>query len=635
MSGSVKALLGAAVIIGVFAWLATQEEAQEAPRALSLAGFATAEQLEAEKNRGMLDPREEIPSPVDEIVIERAGEKIHLKRSGEGKDSSWTLLEPVKAKATRFQANKMVNLFKTETRSIYSTQSSDEELGLYDLEPERRIQVRLMASGELWNDVQLSIGRVQKSDSETAEQDAKHDTWVSYGDDPNTVYRVAGKDLRSAFEIPVVDLRDKAIFDVTAEQLSELRVTPPSGDAIVLRAIEAVSPAGAASSGGQPEGQRVWTLVEPAGMEADDTVSTLARSFAGLRTRAFIPEQDAPADALDGAVWKLEGKTAEGRELSLVLSAATTEQVHARASNVTELLSIDQFTAKNLRKGIADLRHRGLFKLPVDQLQTVTFAPEGAKPITVNKTPTGWRAAQGKRRLDVESLLNGLTSMKASRFARPDEVAEAQAALAKPAFTARLGTEGGDTSIVFGPKLEGETTKGQRWAAVESGGQRSAPALVQDHLAKRFRKTLDELVWKKLFDGTSSEITAVEILLAGEPPLRLERSGGAPGLALVAPPEGTNPVPAAINGIGAALSSARAKAFFPKMKTKTAGLGVANNLRVNWKRGQESFSLEISDLRDGQDPYARVTGGPLDGQIITLAPFQADKLRKKVGDLAQ
>ena len=158
---------------------------------------------------------------------------------------------------------------------------------------------------------------------------------------------------------------------------------------------------------------------------------------------------------------------------------------------------------------------------------------------------------------------------------------------------------------------------------------------MQDHLAKRFRKTLDELVWKKLFDGTSSEITAVEILLAGEPPLRLERSGGAPGLALVAPPEGTNPVPAAINGIGAALSSARAKAFFPKMKTKTAGLGVANNLRVNWKRGQESFSLEISDLRDGQDPYARVTGGPLDGQIITLAPFQADKLRKKVGDLAQ
>ena len=112
MNRTLTGLLAAVLVIGVAAWLSTREESRSAPSALSLAGFATTEQIEAEKNRGMLDPREEIPSPVDEILIERSGDTIHLKRSGAGKESTWALLEPVAAKATRFQANKMVKAVK-------------------------------------------------------------------------------------------------------------------------------------------------------------------------------------------------------------------------------------------------------------------------------------------------------------------------------------------------------------------------------------------------------------------------------------------------------------------------------------------------------------------------------------------
>ena len=104
---------------------------------------------------------------------------------------------------------------------------------------------------------------------------------------------------------------------------------------------------------------------------------------------------------------------------------------------------------------------------------------------------------------------------------------------------------------------------------------------------------------------------------------------------LVAPPEGASPVPAAINGIGAALSSARAKSFVGSKQAKDAGLGSASNLRVSWTSGEETYALEISDQADGQDPYAKMTGGPLDGLVITLARFQADKLRKRTTDLAQ
>jgi hypothetical protein len=635
MNRTLTGLLAAVLVIGVAAWLSTREENRSAPRALSLAGFATTEQLEAEKNRGMMDPREEVPSPVDEILIERSGDTIHLKRSGEGKESTWALLEPVTAKATRFQANKMVNLFKTPTQSIYSTQSSEEELGLYDLEAERRITVKLKAGGELWNDVNLIIGKVQKSESETAEQDAKHDTWVSHGDDLTTVYRIAGKDLRTAFLVPIVELRDKGLFDVTAAQLTELRVTAPGGESTLLKAIPTLAPTVGATPGAKPPTTTLWTLSEPAGYEADESVSTLARSFAGVRTREFVTGRDAPKDALDGPVWKLEGKTADGRAFDLVIADGDGQQVFARASNVTELLSVDLFTAKNLRKGLADLRHRGLFRIATSNIEALTFAPQDARPYTVKKTAAGWRDPTGKRRVDVESLLHGLVGMKVSRFARPAELEQATADLAKPEFTVRIATGDGEVVLKVGPKMQTEPTKGQRWVASQSGATESAPMLLQDHLAKRFRKELDDLAWKKLFDGSSSDIDSIEILLAGEPPLHLTRGEDNAGLALVALPEGTSPVPAAINGISNALASARVKSFFPKKRAKDVGLGAPENLRVTWKTGVETYTLEVSPQTEAQDPYARMQGGPLDGAVITLTRFQVDKLRKKVGDLAQ
>lgn len=635
MNRTLTRLLATVLVVGVAAWLATREESRSAPRALSLEGFASTEQLEAEENRGMLDPREEIPSPVDEVLVERAGETLHLKRSGEGKESTWALVKPVSAKATRFQANKMVNLFKTPTVSIYSTQSSEDELGLYDLEPERRIHVQLKAGGELWNNVNLVVGKVEKSESETAEQDAKHDTWVSHADDPSTVYRIAGKDLRSAFAVPTVELRDKGLFDVTPEQLTEMRVTAPGGDSVLLKAIPTVAPGGDSAPGAKPGTPSLWTLAEPAGYEADESVSTLARSFAGVRTREFVSKDEAPKDALQGPTWKLEGSTSDERRFELVIADGDGSQVYARASNVAELLSLDQFTAKNLRKGLADLRHRGLFQIATADVETLTFAPEGAKPFTARKTAAGWTGPRGKRRLDVESLLHGLVSAKASRFARPEELAGAVADVSKPDFVARIGTGSKTITLRAGPKLDAESTKGQRWVSAQIGADQSAPMLLQDHLAKRFRKTLEDLAWRKLFDGSSSDITSVEIRHGDEAPVRLARGADKGGLTLLELPAGKSAVTAAINGISNALASSRVKSFFPRKKAKDVGLAAPENLRVTWSAGDGRYTLEVSAQLEGQDPYARMSGGPLDGAVMTLTRFQVDKLRKRLGDLAQ
>jgi hypothetical protein len=634
MNRSVAILLGAVVVLGALAMYSTWEDARPAPKSLSIAGFATTAQLEAEKNRGMLDPREEIPSPVDEILIERAGETIHLKRTGSGKDSTWALLKPVTAQATRFQVNKMVNLFKAPTRSIYSTTASDAELSLYDLEPARRISVTLKAGGEVWEGASLVIGKVAKSESETSEQGAKNDTWVMRASEPGTVYRVAGKDLRSAFEVQFTDLRDKAIFGLKAEDLVRREGTSPDGTVIVLSGRPTVAPAA-------PEGARVtpaktlWSLTKPAGYEADDSVSSLARSFAGVRTREFVDPKDAPKDVLTGKVWKLKGTTADGESAELTVADEDGDQVFARASGVAELLKIDRYTAKNLKKRLADVRHRGVIEVDAGAIESLTFAPEGEKPYGVKKGASGWSYTKGKGRADIESLLKGLTTIKASRYARPAEMDIARAQLAKPEFKAVIVTAAGKTTLAAGTRIEAKPNKGQRWAVITSSGETGDPFLIQDHMVKRFRKGRSEIAWKKLFDGKVDAIDRVTLLVPGEAPLELVRPEGPGALRLASVPEGKKPRATLVSGIGSTLASARAKAFHPDKKARDVGLGIATNLRVNFHSAAGEQTLEVSDQKDGNDPYVLVTGGPLDGQVITLASYQVAKLRKTMADLTE
>ena len=537
MNRSLALLLGAVVVLGALAAVATREDTRPAPKALAIAGFASAEALEAEQNRGMLDPREEIPSPIDEILVERAGETLHLKRSGEGKESKWALTRPVTASATRFQAMKMVNLFKTATQSVYSTSVETAELGLYDLEPSRRIAVTIKAGGEVWQGANLIIGKVERGESETADESAKSDTWVQAADDPLTVYRISGKDLRAAFEVELSELRDKAVFGVTAEQLVSLAVTAPSGKTISLAGVSTVAPGAPPGAPAAPP-KTLWTLTEPAGFEADETVATLARSFSGLRTRRFVAAADAPSDALSGPTWKLKAVTREGVKHELTLTASDTEPLYAKASGIEDLLEIDAYTAKNLRKTLADVRHRGLLTLKAESIEAVTFAPPEEPAYTVKRGAQGWTYSPGKGRAEVDNLLKGLTGVKSSRFAREGELEAAQAALASPDFEAKFETSEGTTILRAGPKMDEADYKGQRWAQVETETA-SDPFLLQDHMANRFRKTRAEVAWKKIFEGSANAITSIELLNPGQDAIGLKRGEGeGAGLALASVPEG-------------------------------------------------------------------------------------------------
>ena len=146
------------VVLAVAAFLVNKKESKPAPKALSIDGFATAEELEAEKSRGILEGPADIAYPVDEIVITKGGETTRLVRIGEGKDLQWNVAEPMEAVAVKYRVEKMVRLFKSKTSSVHTKTIKAADHPLFDFEPERRLAITLKSKGAVWNGVDVIIG---------------------------------------------------------------------------------------------------------------------------------------------------------------------------------------------------------------------------------------------------------------------------------------------------------------------------------------------------------------------------------------------------------------------------------------------------------------------------------------------
>ena len=166
------------VALAVVAFVINKEEAPPAPKSLTIDGYASTAELEAEKGRGILDGPADIAYPVDEVIIEREGKSTRLVRTGQGKELQWNIAEPMDAVAIKYRVEKMITLFKDKTSSVHTKSVKPGDLALFDLEAERRIRVTLKASGEVWHGVDLIIGRVEESESKATQSGVAKDTWV-------------------------------------------------------------------------------------------------------------------------------------------------------------------------------------------------------------------------------------------------------------------------------------------------------------------------------------------------------------------------------------------------------------------------------------------------------------------------
>ncbi len=646
MNKTTLMLVATVGILGAATWFMTRPPEVREAAPLKIAGYATAEQLAAEKNKGMLDAGPEIAHPVDEIVVERQGERLRFVRQGEGKALTWQMVEPRQALAVKWSVDKMVTAFKDETSSIYAKKVKAEDLPLFDLEPERRIAVTLKSQGAVWNGVDLIVGKVESSETEAADGGMAKDTWVMAKGDEATVYRVAGKDLREPFEAEVDDLRDKKVFgSLAAEDLVRVTVTAPSGERLVLAGDRVEAPSAqtgdAAEAGAAPAKPEVtWRIEAPAGVEADSSAGHLARNLASLRTRKFAPPSEAPPGAFEGPLWKVEGRTHDGQAVAVEVTDGRGDEVWARVVGADEVLQLDEYAADTLRKTVADVRDRRLTPTTSEAVTRVRFSPEGGGAVVVERAGDGWRFVEPAAtfQADVASVLTSVVDAKATRHARADEAEAARAATAQPEFTAELTAGGQAWALAFGPKMEAEGYRGERWAAVGPvGGEPTAWVLVNDYAATRYRKAVDDLRSKKVFGFGADAIDRLEVAWpGGEVKVTLARAEAGQPLALLDVPEGKQPKAAAVTSLGSTLPNLRAKAFGDTKKPAEVGLSAADAYRVTATLSDGAkHVLLVSKVTEGSDPWATAETGPLAGQVFTLNNYQVMNLLKEPGDLLE
>lgn len=662
MKKSTLFLLAGALALTIITILVTSKGSEPPPKKLSIDGYATKAQLDADRARGIMEAPVEIASPIDEIVIERDAaaakrggapegmETIRLVRDGEGKDAAWRMTTPIEAPAVKYQVERIVEAFKAPSVSKYGRAVKETDLARYDLEPARRIHVTLKSKGAVWNGADLVVGRAEKGEAGPQGEPAQADTWVMKADDMTTAYLMGGKDFRTPVEADLGSLRDKKLFAFDADDVTKIEITPPDGGKITLAGTRSETPPGPdAGADAKPTVKVDWKLTEPAGVTGDASVASYARSLAGVRANDFVPlpKADATATAaLSGKVWTIRAEVKpKGKDpvqtVVLKVSDAAGETVWAQVDGKQELASLASYTAKSLRKGLDELKNKVVYELAPEDVVKLTLKGD-AGPISLAKTDKTWAftAPVATFQADPTVALKPLSKLTAVRWARADEVAAARAALATPDIEASLETKDGVARAVrFSKVLDGAEGEKNRWGVVGDPAT-AEPFQVQDYNAKRYETTVDALRWKKLLVADKDAIQRVEITAPGATaPVVLERmpsdSGGG-DLAVVTPPTGKQTKEEAARTLGSTLAALDAKSFHEGKAVGEAGLDAgATKLVVKLADGSTATLLIATKSAGEGEVFAVVDAGPLANTVVGINEYQAKNLTKTQADLLE
>ena len=629
MKKTLMKLIGTITILGIIAFAVTREAPKPTPKSLVIEAYASAEDLEAEKTRGILDGPADIAYPIDEIIITRQEETIRLIRRGEGKELTWKIEEPLEAVAVKFRVEKLIKLFKDQTTSVHTKRIKAEDHALFDFEPERRIGLTLKAKGEVWQGVDLVLGRVEEAESQAAKGGVAKDTWVMKAGQEDEAYRIGGKDLRSEAETPLSEFRDKKLFTISPEDIVEVKLDNPEGESVLLKGTRTESPG--ASPEAAPKLSVAWTIAAPAGFKADESVRSFVRNIANIRTKDFIKAEEGPKGGLGSAVWRINAKTHDGKNIGLRY-AAEGDPAWAQVEGQSEWVQIEKYSLKNLQKGISDLRDKSLWTLKTDEVDSISFGAIDGKALSVTREGQAWLMNQGQA-ADMTSILKQIVSMKAKRYASASEESAAKRAADSADFEVRLKAGEKHYRLVSGPDITEGELKNHRWIRVNGG----TPALLASFNAKRFLQSAEDLKMKRFFNIERNAIQSFVVTHPDKSVVRLERSAEGGGLELKTLPNGKAKTKAAAVGtMVGTLPLLKAKSFEPQSKASEVGLDAASSYRVEVSTDTgEIHTLLISKQSAGPDPYVMALTGPLANQVATISNFQAINLKKKAGELSQ
>jgi hypothetical protein len=216
--------------------------------------------------------------------------------------------------------------------------------------------------------------------------------------------------------------RARLLFQVEPSKISALRLSPTDGKPLAL----------------VRDGQ--WRLTEPIQSPADEFVLRgLLAALAALKTERQVDPaaQDLRPYGLDQPTLRLAFET-EGRWHNLRIGAKTPVGDHFYASGDEEtrvvLVAASQESALN--QSLSALRGKELFSLRTEAVDRIEISRSEGPFALTRSEGTGWQAASDPalkiKTAKVESLLNQLTSLRASRFVDEAEAAKVRVGLNPP-----------------------------------------------------------------------------------------------------------------------------------------------------------------------------------------------------------
>jgi hypothetical protein len=538
---------------------------------------------------------------IEALTLARKGEKIRLKRAGEG----WELLEPVRAPADRGVVDGLVANLVT-LRSDQEVHAQPPRPADFGLDPPEAV-VTLEVKGRP-GPLGVEIGARTPTGVWVYARRAATTAVL-------TVSEVAARDASR----PLIDFRDKTVLAFERRNVSGLELTV-EGAPIRLEAKDGT-----------------WQITEPRPLPADgDLVGDVLDKLERARAREFVadgPTALAPY-GLDrpSTIAVVVGKDKDRATKTLRVGKLDPAKkgVYVMREGEPAVMLVPEELWQAVPKTVAALRDKVVLRYAWDKARKLELS-HGRGTVTLERQGAAWKITAPEALPADTGAVNGLLwavrDLKATAF-----LAEEPAALARylprPEVTVRVWEEGGGAPrVVLVGSARGVGGPDKAVAAVQGQGP---VVLVSATAAEDLVKTADDLRDKTLLPGLEPAEVKRARLVGGGKTLVVERRGD--GDWRVVEPAAGPTKEGKVNDLVFALRAARWKGIVSPSGAEAARYGLeppALELTLSRADGREIATLQLG-AQEGNLSYVRVKSGPA---VYTVENQLLGDLRRALGEI--
>ncbi|MDP2339562.1 MAG: DUF4340 domain-containing protein [Deltaproteobacteria bacterium] len=421
MKNNALVVVGAVFLVLLVGWFATRGERKVGVKELkvekiaadtvtkidiTVPGKAAPKKPDVTLGDGPVDDKDE-KKPPTVVILEKDGAGFVVTGAdGKKKPVDDAQLKPLLDAIGEFATGDLVSNKKEKLKDF----EIDDELGS-----------RVVITTTKGKALDLVFGRAAKGGGTTVRAQGSNDVFVAKGR------------LGSLLKKDAAAWRKKAIVDKKPEDFSSITIARADGSKIVLTGeskeepapVPEVVPGEEPKEPPKPKVTTTWKLTDPATLPAgfrldESAVGRVASSFATLRASDFAD------DSKDGVGFEaphtvITARLKDGKDLVLHLGTKDDKKRHfARMDGSPQVYLVPEFSAKNVDKGLDDLRDLSLFTAKIEDVKTMTLT-SGKTRVVVEKAGEEWKLIDPKTppaEFDVAQIASAVSGALRNKGAR-------------------------------------------------------------------------------------------------------------------------------------------------------------------------------------------------------------------------